>query len=245
SSKPTSLTSRVVAVLECRSDDVWRVIPGATIIGNPSATITHPAAIHEAGEFSLSWLRAGRTVPKHWQGAALIVAEHTVGNFSTHQALIVCRNPRIGLGYALRELFADLVARKRVIQGSGVRLHPTAVIGQRGNSLEWDDVRWFRIPAVAGVVIEDDVTIGAMVTIVRGVLADTIIGAGTDVCNHVNVGHGARIGRHCVLAPFAAIGGSAVLGERVKVWQHAAIKNGVKIGDRAVIGQSANVLCDV
>jgi len=223
------------------------VIPGSHLVGNGAAQITHPAALHEATAGSVSWLRKGNEIPGDWAGTALIVAEGTVGRLSTNQALIVCRNPRMGIGYTLRELFADLAQQPRIVGGESETIHPRAVIGSEGNSLEWDDehARWFRIPAVAGVVIEQNVTIGPMAVVVRGVLTDTVIEEGTDICNHVNVGHGARIGRHCIIAPFAAIGGSSVIGERVIVWQHAAIKNSITIGAGATIGQCANVLRDV
>jgi acetyltransferase-like isoleucine patch superfamily enzyme len=226
-------------------------IPGAVLIGDADAQVTEVVALHNATPGSLSWLRPGRDLPDGWPGSVLIAGpcldSHTIDREDTW-AIVLCRNPRIGLGRVLTKFFQREIGSSGIRSwGGGGYAHSTAVIGMVGNSVEWDDEagQWFRIPSVARVVIGNDVRIGAYTTVVRGVLEDTVIGDGSEICNHVNIGHGAKIGKHCLIAPFSAIGGSSTIGERVTIWQHAAIRNGVRVGPGAVIGQGANVVCDV
>ena len=51
-----------------------------------------------------------------------------------------------------------------------------------------------KIPQVGGVVIEDDVEIGANTTIDRPAVGETRIGAGTKIDNLVQIAHGVTIG---------------------------------------------------
>lgn len=233
--------------MEICADQIRRVIPGAQLLGDEEVLITHAAPLARAGAGSVSWLKSGHTIPVEWDGAALIIGRQTIGRMDVGRALIRCENPRLGLGYALKHFFAHRALEPEIGEGENVRIHPSAVIGAEGAALEWDerDGRWFAIPHIAGVVLGDDVVIGPLATVMRGLLQDTEIGYGSYVGGHANVGHGAQLGRHCQLLPYASVGGSATLSDRVVVGMGARIKNGVSIGARAVIGQSANVLGDV
>ena len=64
------------------------------------------------------------------------------------------------------------------------------------------------MPQIGRVIIQDDVEIGAGVTIDRGANRDTIIGEGTKIDNLVQIGHNVVIGRHCVIVSQSGISGS-------------------------------------
>lgn len=125
------------------------------------------------------------------------------------------------------------------------KVHASAVVGAEGQGYEWNGLAWEKMPQLGGVVIEEDVEVGAHCTIMRGALSDTIVRAGTKIGNGVNVGHGAEIGEHCLITAHVTIGGSAVLGSEVTVWMGAIVANKVRIGDNAVIGAGSVVLHDV
>ena len=58
-------------------------------------------------------------------------------------------------------------------------------------------------------IIEDDVEIGAMCTIDKGVSGDTKIGAGTKIDNHVQIGHDTQVGKMCLMASQVGVAGNA------------------------------------
>jgi UDP-3-O-[3-hydroxymyristoyl] glucosamine N-acyltransferase len=110
--------------------------------------------------------------------------------------------------------------------GDGVVIQPGARIGQAGfGAPEAQQERIF--PQTGRVIIQDDVEIGANAAIDRGAARDTVIGEGTKVSNLVQIGHGAMIGRHCLIAA------------------QADIAAGMFIGDFAIIGRLAGVADDV
>jgi UDP-3-O-[3-hydroxymyristoyl] glucosamine N-acyltransferase len=92
---------------------------------------------------------------------------------------------------------------------------------------------------VGGVIIEDDVEIGANSTIDRGSLGVTRIGTGTKVDNLVQIAHNVDIGRHVVIAAQTGISGStviedfAVIGGQVGMGDHARVQRGAVIGSKA------------
>ena len=95
--------------------------------------------------------------------------------------------------------------------------------------------------SLGGVIIGDDVEIGASTCIDSGTLKPTVIGRGTKIDDLVMVGHNVRIGEDCILCAQAGIAGSTVLGDRVTLGGQAGIGDNLKIGDDAIIGAAAGV----
>ncbi|HEU4496763.1 MAG TPA: UDP-3-O-(3-hydroxymyristoyl)glucosamine N-acyltransferase [Flavobacterium sp.] len=85
------------------------------------------------------------------------------------------------------------------------------------------------------VVIEDNVGIGALCTIDRGVTGDTRIGEGTKIDNQVHVGHDTVIGKKCLIAAQTGIAGCVVIEDEVTIWGQVGTASGITIGEKAVI----------
>lgn len=85
------------------------------------------------------------------------------------------------------------------------------------------------------VVIEDNVGIGALCTIDRGVTGDTTIGAGTKIDNQVHVGHDTVIGKKCLIAAQTGIAGCVIIEDEVTLWGQVGTTSGITIGAKAVI----------
>ena len=85
------------------------------------------------------------------------------------------------------------------------------------------------------VVIEDNVGIGALCTIDRGVTGDTTIGAGTKIDNQVHVGHDTVIGKKCLIAAQTGIAGCVIIEDEVTLWGQVGTTSGITIGTKAVI----------
>ncbi|MBC7643079.1 MAG: UDP-3-O-(3-hydroxymyristoyl)glucosamine N-acyltransferase [Flavobacterium sp.] len=85
------------------------------------------------------------------------------------------------------------------------------------------------------VVIKDNVGIGALCTIDRGVSGDTTIGEGTKIDNQVHVGHDTIIGKKCLIASQTGIAGCVIIEDEVTIWGQVGTTSGITIGTKAVI----------
>jgi len=85
------------------------------------------------------------------------------------------------------------------------------------------------------VVIKDNVGIGALCTIDKGVTGDTTIGEGTKLDNQVHVGHDTVIGKKCLIASQTGIAGCVIIEDEVTIWGQVGTTSGLVIGAKAVI----------
>jgi UDP-3-O-[3-hydroxymyristoyl] glucosamine N-acyltransferase len=110
--------------------------------------------------------------------------------------------------------------------GSGVIIHSGAVIGADGFGFAPDGSgSWQKIYQIGGVVIGDNVEIGACTTIDRGALGDTRIGNGVIIDNHVQIAHNVVVGDNSAMAAYSGIAGSTTLG-----------RNCILAGDACLVG---------
>ena len=85
------------------------------------------------------------------------------------------------------------------------------------------------------VVIENNVGIGALCTIDKGVTGDTTIGEGTKIDNQVHVGHDTVIGKKCLIASQTGIAGCVIIEDEVTLWGQVGTTSGITIGAKAVV----------
>ncbi len=85
------------------------------------------------------------------------------------------------------------------------------------------------------VVIENNVGIGALCTIDKGVTGDTTIGEGTKIDNQVHVGHDTIIGKKCLIASQTGIAGCVIIEDEVTLWGQVGTTSGITIGSKAII----------
>ena len=131
--------------------------------------------------------------------------------------------------------------------GDRVILQPGAVIGSDGFGYDTDPQTGVhrKIPQVGRVVLEDDVEIGANVTIDRATTGETRIGAGTKVDNLVQFGHNVTTGRNCLIISQVGVAGSTKIGHQVVLAGQAGVAGHISIGDGAVITAQTGVMSDV
>jgi UDP-3-O-[3-hydroxymyristoyl] glucosamine N-acyltransferase len=126
---------------------------------------------------------------------------------------------------------ARVSIRERVVLGHRVVVQDGAVIGSDGFGFaRRADGSHHKIPQVGGVVVEDDVEIGANSTIDRPAVGETRIGAGTKIDNLVQVAHGVTIGRDVLLAAQVGIAGSSTLEDRVTLAGQVGVAGHLTIG---------------
>lgn len=143
-------------------------------------------------------------------------------------------------------LHAHVSIRERVALGNRVIAQDAAVIGSDGFGFApRGDGSHERIPQVGGVVIEDDVEIGAHSAIDRPAVGETRIAAGTKIDNLVQIAHGVRIGRHALLAAQVGIAGSTTLEDGVVMAGQSGATGHVTLGRGAKVGAKSAVTKDV
>ena len=119
--------------------------------------------------------------------------------------------------------------------GERVLIHSGTVIGADGFGLAPDEGRWRKIAQLGGVVIGDDVEIGANCCIDRGALDDTVIERGCKLDNLIQIGHGVKIGEDTAIAACAGVAGSAVIGRRCQIGGASGIAGHITIADGTVV----------
>ncbi|MBN1845347.1 MAG: UDP-3-O-(3-hydroxymyristoyl)glucosamine N-acyltransferase [Sedimentisphaerales bacterium] len=129
--------------------------------------------------------------------------------------------------------------------GDRVTIHSGTVVGQDGFGYATHDGVHHKIPQVGGVVIEDDVEIGANCAIDRGTLGDTIIGRGSKLSNLIAIGHNTKIGPYSLLVAQVGIAGSVQVGHHCVFGGQVGVVGHIKIGDQVKIGAQAGVINDV
>jgi UDP-3-O-[3-hydroxymyristoyl] glucosamine N-acyltransferase len=132
-------------------------------------------------------------------------------------------------------LTASVMLCHEVVLGKRVLLNPGVVIGGDGFGIAPEDGRWIKVPQLGSVRIGDDVEIGANTTVDRGALEDTLIEEGVKLDNLVQIGHGARIGAHTVIAGCVAVAGSANIGKHVMIAGMAGVNGHIDVVDNVVI----------
>lgn len=173
----------------------------------------------------------------------------------------------IGAGTILGDdaiLHPNVTLQHAVRIGDRFIAHPGAVVGADGLSFvtpEMSDVEkarkslgdrdeisrqsWIRIHSLGGVVIGDDVELGANSTVDRGTIRDTRIGNGCKLDNMVQIAHNVVMGNDCLAAAQTGIAGSTIIGDRCVFGGQSGVGDNLKVGDDCIITGGTGVLSNV
>jgi len=142
-------------------------------------------------------------------------------------------------------IYPQVMIREGVEIGNGVIIHSGTVIGSDGFGYILHEGKQHKVPQIGKVVIEDDVEIGANVTIDRATLGKTWIKRGVKIDNLVQIAHNVVIGEDSIIVAQVGISGSTEIGKEVTLAGQAGVVGHIKIGDRAIVGGQAGVLKSV
>ncbi len=171
-------------------------------------------------------------------GAALGDGARVGDRVRLHAHAVVAAGVTLGDDVTLHP-HVTLYAGVRV--GSRVTIHAGTVVGADGFGYAAGDAGAVKVPQVGGVVIGDDVEIGANVTIDRGTMGDTVVESGVKIDNLVQIAHNVQVGAHSLLAAQSGISGSTQLGRGVVMAGQSGIVGHVKIGDGARVAAKSAV----
>lgn len=121
------------------------------------------------------------------------------------------------------------------VLGDNVIIHAGTVLGANGFYYKKRAEGFDRLESAGRVVIENNVEIGALCSIDRGVTADTTIGEGSKLDNQIQIGHDTIIGKKCLIASQTGIAGCVVVEDNVTMWGQVGVNSGVTIQTGSVV----------
>ena len=193
------------------------------------------------------------------EGKALLISDDPFRDFNVltkhfrpfvSANLSIAESAKIGEGTIIQPncfVGHNVQIGKNCIIHSNVSIYDNTVIGDNviihaGTILGADAFYYKKRPdgfdqLISGgrVVIENNVGIGALCTIDKGVTGDTTIGEGTKIDNQVHVGHDTVIGKKCLIASQTGIAGCVIIEDEVTLWGQVGTTSGITIGAKAVI----------
>jgi UDP-3-O-[3-hydroxymyristoyl] glucosamine N-acyltransferase len=132
-------------------------------------------------------------------------------------------------------IHANVSIYDNTIIGNNVIIHSGSILGADAFYYKKRPDGFDQLLSCGRVVIKDNVGIGALCTIDKGVTGDTTIGEGTKLDNQVHVGHDTIIGKKCLIASQTGIAGCVIIEDEVTLWGQVGTTSGITIGTKAVI----------
>jgi UDP-3-O-[3-hydroxymyristoyl] glucosamine N-acyltransferase len=139
-------------------------------------------------------------------------------------------------------IHSNVVIRYNCVIGDNVQIHAGTIIGADGFGYVTVNGKHIKVPQVGNVVIEDDVEIGAAVTIDRATTGTTLVKRGTKVDNLVQIAHNCQIGEDNLVIAQVGIAGSTVLGDRVTMAGKSAAVGHIHIDNDTVVAACSLVI---
>jgi UDP-3-O-[3-hydroxymyristoyl] glucosamine N-acyltransferase len=132
-------------------------------------------------------------------------------------------------------LHANVIVYDNTVIGNNVIIHSGTILGADAFYYKKRPEGFDQLLSCGRVVIEDNVGIGALCTIDKGVTGDTTIGAGSKLDNQVHVGHDTVIGKKCLIAAQTGIAGCVIIEDEVTLWGQVGTTSGITIGSKAIV----------
>lgn len=207
---PYHIYAKMAAFFNPKSDSVSGIHPAA-VIGkgceiDPSASIAANCVLGEGVKIA-----AGVVL-----GPGCVIGEYATIGEDSH-------------------LDANVTIYDRVTIHQRVRISSGAVIGSDGFGFAKQKGIWHKVPQLGGVIIHDDVEVGANTTIDRGAIDNTVIERGVKLDNLIQVGHNVLIGENTAIAGCVALAGSSVIGKNCIIGGCTGIAGHISIADNVVI----------
>ncbi len=167
---------------------------------------------------------------------------------------VIGAGTRLGAGCVLADgtrvgadcrMLPNVTVYPSVVVGDRVIVHAGAVLGSDGFGYAIDGGKHVKIPQVGGVVIGDDVEIGANACIDRAALGTTRIAHGTKIDNLVQIGHNCDVGPDSILCGQVGVAGSTRIGKGIMIGGQAGVGGHLSVGDGAMIAGGSGVTSTV
>jgi UDP-3-O-[3-hydroxymyristoyl] glucosamine N-acyltransferase len=138
-------------------------------------------------------------------------------------------------------IHANVCIYDHTIIGDNVIIHSGSILGADAYYFQRKPEGYRKFESCGRVVISNNVEIGALCSIDKGVSGDTFIGTGTKFDNHVQVGHDTYIGNNCLIGSHCAIAGVTRIEDDVILWGRVVINKDLVVGKGAIILATSGV----
>ncbi|MEI6124918.1 MAG: UDP-3-O-(3-hydroxymyristoyl)glucosamine N-acyltransferase [Pseudomonadota bacterium] len=142
-------------------------------------------------------------------------------------------------------IYPNVTVREGCRIGRRVIIQAGSVIGSDGFGFAKDGPKYYKIPQIGNVQIDDDVEIGAGNTIDRAALGTTWIQRGVKTDNQVHIAHNVIVGEDTVLVAQVGISGSTKIGNRVTLAGQVGTVGHITIGDDVIVGAKGGISADI
>ena len=142
-------------------------------------------------------------------------------------------------------IYPNVTVRERCRLGHRVIIHAGTTVGSDGFGYISGPGGHKKVPQVGIVQLDDDVELGAGVTVDRARFGRTWLKRGTKVDNLVQIAHNVVIGEDCLIIAQVGISGSTHIGNRVIIAGQAGLVGHIEVGDGAVIMAQSGISKDV
>jgi UDP-3-O-[3-hydroxymyristoyl] glucosamine N-acyltransferase len=166
-------------------------------------------------------------------------AAHTISVSATiGEGTIIQPNTFVGNNVVIGKnclIHSNVSIYDNTVIGDNVIIHAGTILGADAFYYKKRPDGYDQLISGGRVVIENNVGIGALCTIDKGVTGDTTIGEGTKIDNQVHVGHDTIIGKKCLIASQTGIAGCVIIEDEVTLWGQVGTTSGITIGSKAVV----------
>ena len=177
---------------------------------------------------------------KYWNGfIALNLAKKKYPDVTIMPGVNVHESANIGAGSTI---FPGVQIGPRCAIGKNVIIKSNSVIGEPGFGIFKNQNGYNNhLPHVGGVIIGDNVEIGALNTVCSGTIHPTVVEDYVKTDDHVHIAHNCHIHTGVQIAAHAEISGSVIVHRDVWLSPNISVINGITIGENALVGIAANV----
>lgn len=220
-------------IVEVEHPRLWFALAAKLLKPFPASSGIHPSAIVGAQ------VELGDGVSA---GPGSIIGEYAQIGAGTHieAGAVIGKHVRIG---KFCRIYPRVVVYPGTVIGNWVTIHAGCVLGADGFGYVRDPASgaYTQFPQQGGLVIEDDVEIGANCTIDRGALGATRIRRGAKFDNLVHIAHNCDIGEDVVIAAQTGISGSSTVGNGAVIAGQVGIGDHAHVGPGVILGGQAGV----
>lgn len=136
----------------------------------------------------------------------------------------------------------NVVILNSVTIGEDCIIHSGTVIGTDGYGYSFDKENLpQKVPHFGGVKIGSRVEIGAVSTVDRGTIDDTVLEDDVKLDNLVHVAHNVYVGRGSMLVAGVVLCGSCRIGEQSYIAPNTVVKNQLSVGNNSLVGMGVTV----
>ncbi|MFC1576366.1 UDP-3-O-(3-hydroxymyristoyl)glucosamine N-acyltransferase [Candidatus Omnitrophota bacterium] len=234
---PPQVQKAAIPIIKCKNPNLAFKKAAEIIFGT---NIPHPDGIHKT-----AFVGEGAALGKNVSLGAYVVIEKgaRIGD-----GTVIYSHSFVGASSVIDEdsiIYPNVTIRENIKIGKRVIIHSGCVIGADGYGYERTLAGHEKIPHIGDVIIEDDVELGALVTVDRAKMAHTRIGKGTKIDNLVQIAHNVTIGQNCLMAAQCGISGSVKVGNNVVMGGQVGIADHLEIGDNCMLAAQAAIMKSV